>query len=241
MSDLRLVIYKDQHSPRSISLSTRTLYRTLVLGSFASLFFIGATILLIKLYLRGPTKISVPSHDDQSDSIIGPTNSPEELIRALRDEIELSKSRLQNAQALQNAPKELDSKNPALGLFSPIVTDKTQSGPFVKIANFKYSPGDGKSPLTLTFELHNAGSAEIVQKGYIVVLARNDSSLLGYPNIFRNSGPYLIDFEKGETFQVARFRLVNAQFSAERAKNFQILIFSRSGELLINTMHEVSN
>ena len=43
--------------------------------------------------------------------------------------------------------------------------------------------------------------------------------------------------EKGETFQVARFRMVNAQFDAP-ADTFQILIFTRKGELLINTMYE---
>ncbi|MBI3543489.1 MAG: hypothetical protein HY075_09480 [Deltaproteobacteria bacterium] len=170
---------------------------------------------------------------------MGPSNSLESQNRALRDQVDLLGSRLQNALAAQKAPREIDKKNPALALFSPVVIDHTQDQNQVVISNIRTSRNKDKTT-NLTFELHNAHEGESTEKGYIVVLARSELGLWSYPNAFNNTGPYLLDFEKGETFQVARFRMVNAQFDAD-AQSFQILIFTRNGQLLINQLFEMKN
>lgn len=241
MSDIRLVLYKNNRAPRSIALSTRMIYRTMALAMLGAFLLVVSTGAAIHLFLAARAKTSQATSASSAtadENDIGPSNSADAQNKSLRDEIELLRVRLQNTAAAQAALKEIDKKNPALALFSPLVTDRTQSQDQVRIANFSYSKNRDKTS-TLTFELHNAHEGESTEKGYLVVLARGTSGLFAYPNTFAPTGPYLLDFERGETFQVARFRMVNAQFEAE-AQHFQVLIFTRKGELLINTMHEVN-
>ncbi len=196
----------------------------------------------VRFYLAARAKTSQTTsatHAAFEDESSVPSNSIEAQNRALKDEVDQLRSRLQNAAAAQSAPREIDKKNPALALFSPIVVDRTQNQNQVTIANIKSAKGKDKTS-TLTFELHNAHEGESTEKGYIIVLARGEAGLYAYPNAFNATSPYLVDFEKGETFQVARFRAVNAQFQGD-AQHFQILIFTRNGQLLINTMHEVDS
>ena len=239
MSDIRLVLYKDNRVPRSIALTTRMIYRTMFLSMLGGLMLILSLGTAVRFYLaaRAKTSQTTSATRAQEDPDSLPSNSIEAQNRALKDEIDQLRSRLQNAAAAQSAPREIDKKNPALALFSPIVVDHTQNQSQVTIANIKSAKGKDKTS-TLTFELHNAHEGESTEKGYIIVLARGESGLFAYPNAFNSNSPYLIDFEKGETFQVARFRMVNAQFEGD-AQHFQILIFTRNGQLLVNTMHEV--
>jgi hypothetical protein len=240
MSDLKIVLYKDNLAPRSISLNHRILYRILIAGVCIGLLLILSLSLAVKFYLHGQANFahSTATETMTIGSDLGPTNSSEDQNKLLKDQLDQLNAKLQNAAAVQAAPKEIDSKNPALALFAPIVSDKTKDQNSVMIREFRYSKVNGKSPATLTFELHNANAGNSTEKGYIVVLGKNETELLAYPNVFNKAGPYLLDFEKGETFQVARFRLVNAQFSAD-AKYFQVFIFKRNGELLVNTHYEV--
>lgn len=240
MPEIKIVLYKDNRAPRSIALSTQTLYKTMFLTTTAALLLLLSTGAAVKYYLAARAKAPQEKQSGSSaidDSDTGPGNSIEAQNKALRDEVDQLHSRLQNAAATLNTPREIDKKNPALALFSPIVLDRTHEQDLVLISNIKatHNPKDRTS--TLTFELHNTHAGESTQKGYIIVLGRGDSGLLAYPNAFNIAGPYLIDFEKGETFQVARFRMVNAQFEGD-ARNFQILIFTRNGNLLVNTMYE---
>lgn len=240
MSDIRLVLYKDNRAPKSIALSTRMLYRSMLLTAFGAALLITSAGLAAKFYLLAKAKNAQATSTANSslDNEMGPSNSLEALNKGLHDEIEQLRSQLANAAATQAAPKEIDKRNPALALFSPIVVDRAQNQNQVRIVNIKSSVANKIT--TLTFELHNAHEGESTEKGYIVVLGRGENVLHAYPNAFNRTGPFLLDFEKGETFQVARFRMVNAQFEG-KANQFQILIFTRRGELLINTMHEVKN
>lgn len=239
MSDIKIVLYKENRAPRSIALSTQIIYRILFLAMFMGVLVILSLGMATRFYFLSREKTSqvAPAAASTSDDV-GPSNSIDEQNRWLRDQVEQLKSRLQTAQATQSAPKEIDKKNPALALFGPTVVDRTQDQNQIVIKNFRFSHTTGKSPATLTFELYNAHPGESTEKGYIVVLARNDNGLDAYPHVFHKTGPYLLDFENGETFQVARFRLVNATFEAD-AKHFQVLIFTRKGEILINTLFEV--
>lgn len=242
MSDIKLVLYKENRAPRSIALSTRMVYRTLFVAMAFGILVAVSVGLAARFYLVSRAKLSQTTMpiSNQNPDEVGPSNSLDDQVRSLQDQLDQSNAKLKNAAATMAAPREIDKKNPALALFSPVVTDRSPNQNQIVISNFRYAKGGGKGPSTLTFDLHNAHPGESVEKGYIVVLARNESGLFAYPNIFNKAGAYLLDFEKGETFQVARFRLVNAQFDVD-AQNFQILIFTRNGELLINQSHEVKS
>jgi hypothetical protein len=242
MPEIKVVLYQGNSTPRSIALTTRTVYRTLFLSALLALALVISTAAAVKFYLLSHEKNAAnapPKASSQDDGLVGPKNTLEEQNKSLTDQVDQLRSRIANMNAARSSPREIDKKSPALALFSPVITDRAQSQNQVEMKAIKYSKKGARSPATLTFELHNANPASgTVEKGYIVVLARAENQLLAYPNVFTKSGPYLLDFEMGETFQVARFRMVNAEFD-EDSRHFQILIFGRNGDLLINASYEV--
>ena len=161
--------------------------------------------------------------------------------KTLQDQVDELSNKLKNQAAIAASTKEIDKKNPALALFAPIVTDKTKAQEQIVIKNITYTPaGSNSSNTVLSFELHNPKPDEGSQKGYIVVVARTEKGLFAYPSVFQSSGHYLLDFEKGETFNIARFRMAHATFDLPTSPDsFQIFLFSRAGELLINELHEL--
>jgi hypothetical protein len=94
--------------------------------------------------------------------------------------------------------------------------------------------------MTLQFDLShsNPDSGQAV-RGYIVVLLRSGNSVLSYPaSVFNLKDPAILNYTKGETFGVSRYRQVFAEF-----KNlpkiigpivFQILLFSHDGNVILS-------
>jgi uncharacterized small protein (DUF1192 family) len=218
------------------------------------LFLGGATLigialfgLMLRAYISHRGSVGAETVTERSGLLdqYGPINNAEELIKKLKDDIDRLNAQLKNAQAERDSARDLDTQHPVLGLFSPTVTDNTKTAPQILTKNFTYNKGNTREPTSLSFELHNSEPGQSVQKGYIVVLARTKNALYSYPNVFNQKGPFILDFEKGESFQVSRFRVVNAQFDQidqvkDPVSQFQILIFRRNGELLLNLSSEVS-
>lgn len=221
MPDLKLVVYKTNQAPRTFRFTSWMIYRTFILISVCTLITIICLALATRFYLKSRSQ-ALPVQEA--------TLTPD-----LKDQIETLEARLKNQADIQKMPKEMDSKNPTLALFAPIISDQTLKQQKVALKNFKIS--QNQKTISLTFELHNQQEPSGAQKGYIVVLAKGSDELKAYPKIFNIAGPYLLDFEKGETFNVQRFRSVNASFTIDSnvvIKNFQVLIFERNGDLLIN-------
>ncbi len=220
--------------------------RILVGTSLLLMVILAALGLVTRWHLMGraPLATSPSGQSSVSPDTYGPFNSAEEQTKTLQDEVDRLQSRIKNLMTEKESPKDLDNRSPVLALFPPTVSDQTKSQQLVMAKNFSFSAGNGKEPMTLTFELHNSEPGMSVQKGYIVVLARTKNAVKAYPNVLNPKGPYLVDFERGESFQVSRFRMVNAQFDTYDARdpvsNFQILIFKRTGEVLLNLTTEVS-
>lgn len=89
---------------------------------------------------------------------------------------------------------------------------------------------------SLHFNLSNKKPQKRIH-GYIIVLAKSKSGLHTYPKkAFQQNSPVLLDYTKGETFNIRRFRVTKAQFtnlpSPPETLKFQILIFSSKGKIL---------
>lgn len=235
MSDLKVVLYKENSQPRSLELSTKTVYKTLTFISLLSVALIASVILGLRAHFSKGKAISTQTANIEiGDGSAG--NSPEDQIRTLKDQVEQMNQKLKNQALVAGSNKEIDKTNPALALFAPIIKDETKSSK-VDAKNFKFSPASAKNPATLSFELHNTDPESGSQKGYIIVLARSENTIDSYPDTMLTNSPYLIDFEKGETFNIARFRMANAQFnhlSNTNPKSLQVFIFNREGGLWIN-------
>jgi hypothetical protein len=87
------------------------------------------------------------------------------------------------------------------------------------------------------FELHNTDPDQKAARGYIVVLAKTPGFLMTYPDgVFSTNQNIVLDFTKGETFGVSRFRQARATFRAEplegKKANYQVLLFANDGRVI---------
>jgi hypothetical protein len=91
--------------------------------------------------------------------------------------------------------------------------------------------------IELSFELHNIDNDQKQVRGYIVALAKSSDFLFVYPaGAFSPKENIILNFAKGETFAISRFRAAQAIFKNVPASagkiNYQILLFSWEGKLL---------
>src|SRR5690606_36619076 len=92
------------------------------------------------------------------------------------------------------------------------------------------------------FDLINNHADEDRLSGYITVLQFHSYRVNFYPNLALNSESQLIQYNRGESFTVSRFRPVIAQFPVpSNSANvwYKVYTFSREGSLLsINSTKE---
>jgi hypothetical protein len=124
-----------------------------------------------------------------------------------------------------------------LQLFGPRAILLNEENTNIRVKNARVSHEDGKE--TLIFEIHNVDPQQQQERGYIVALAKTNDLLMVYPpNAFNPSQNIVLDFTKGETFGVSRFREARATFPAAALANrhprFQILLFSTDGRVIAN-------
>ena len=111
-----------------------------------------------------------------------------------------------------------------------------------------YLPGgEGPWPVVIEYDPYRKDEVDseisfytrLPERGYIVALAKTNDLLMVYPpNAFNPSQNIVLDFTKGETFGVSRFREARATFPAAALTNrhprFQILLFSTDGRVIAN-------
>lgn len=237
MKDIKLLLFKDYYAPRTFSIGSSQIKQMGYVGALLIMWALLGSFLAGKFYLKSrfannPSDAPIIQSQDMSQFDQEAAN-PDSVV-TLKDKVTALEAQLKSLREPTTTPKALDTR-PLFSLFGSQVTDNTTelTGVPAKVAiqNFKLSTTNNKT--LLTFELHNRTPGESVEKGYLAVLAKTENGIYSYPDIINSTGNVLFNFERGETFQVARFRMVNAQF-ATTAKHFQILIFNRTGGLLIN-------
>ena len=108
---------------------------------------------------------------------------------------------------------------------------------FVKIRNPQVTKD--KNNLYLSFELQNTDPAQKQERGYIVVLAKSSDMVYSYPaGAFSPRDNILLNYTKGETFGISRFREAKADFPLKyvdgKVLDFQILLFNTEGKIISN-------
>lgn len=96
-----------------------------------------------------------------------------------------------------------------------------------------------KNNLYLSFELQNTDPAQKQERGYIVVLAKSNDMIYSYPaGAFSPRDNILLNYTKGETFGISRFREAKADFPLKyvdgKVLDFQILLFNTEGKIISN-------
>jgi hypothetical protein len=171
----------------------------------------------------------------------GPVDSElQKEVAGLRQEIAQLSARLEDRKSL--APEANDSLIQFFGSRSTLMPEAQSA---MRIKNPRVTKDAASKEITLSFELHNVDPQQNQQRGYIVALAKTPDLLLTYPNYaLKPNENILLDFTKGETFAVSRFREAKATFPSgpleNRKTSYQILLFAHDGRVIGN-MHVEGN
>lgn len=165
-----------------------------------------------------------------------PPSDPElqKEVTGLRADNARLNSLLDNRQPLPTSGAQ-----PLLQFFGPRSSLVAESESVMRIRNAKLGQGAGAGQLALDFELHNVDPQQRQEKGYIVALAKTGDALIAYPPaLFAPKQNIFLDFTRGETFAVSRFRQARATFPAAslegKKPSFQVILFGTDGKVLAN-------
>lgn len=242
------MLIRGNGSPRSFRIRIRAIKRALIGLSFLislslgiALFFAGVYLVRGVQSLPSPPKAQVaeeaPKKEGIWNSVSGMLDkkvvSDEETLRelsGLRDDLARAQAKLESRQNLANG-----SGAGLLQFFGPHSSLMAPTESFMEIKNSRiFREGD---KFVVDFELHNTDPQQRQIRGYILVLAKSADFIMVYPeNAFSPKDNILVNFTKGETFGVSRFRTGRATFLAAplegKKPNFQIVLFNMDGKVL---------
>jgi hypothetical protein len=237
---LTVVLIRGNGTPRSFRLAVPELQRSVfTLGlSFLALVLLGVTSVGFYFYERKhllldqlpKITVSAPAPVSSNPNPISSDEQAKELA-GLREELAKINTQLDQRQPL---PTDNNSKV-FLQFLSARNVSVAEGEALVKIQNAQ--PHRVGNDIQLSFELHNIDSEQKKVRGYIVALAKSPDFLFVYPSgAFSQKENIILNFAKGETFAISRFRAAQAIFKNVPVGgppiNYQILLFSWEGKLL---------
>ncbi len=250
---ITLLLFKDNRSPRTLQFSERWFHKLSILIGFFVITAIASSLLALNYFQK--LRATDPTHLQELEQEIGRLK---ETNHRLETKEESKESSTQNSAPPSNA-----SPLPATAAIAKPIENIT-GAPYLfsglpQVQNPKAPPPEGELPITLTSpKIYWKGQTLVVnfalqytkedkgnQQGKIIVLARGEETLLGYPEaLFQDAGrAALIDPSKGEYFSVSRFREVNAEFgplsSKKLLKEVELIILNSAGEILIHQIHPI--
>jgi hypothetical protein len=241
--DLTVILLRGNGSPRTFRLSLPALQRSLTALGFVFAFAIAAAVLLLiwNLFHFTPYRAEAPPAAPYAASPIAAAapSSPDAGLGEdeLRKEVAGLHEDIARLNAQANGRKDLENgaNGGLLQFFGPRNVPETDT--VMQVKNVKVARNASGREIYVDFELHNTDPDQKQRRGYIVVLAKTPSLLLSYPeNVFNPSQNIVLDFTRGETFAVSRFRQARATFQAGplegRHPRFQVLLFSDEGKVI---------
>ncbi len=224
-SDLTLVLMRSNGAARTFRLPMSKIKREILL-----LCFVLGTLLLSALFFSG-LYIYENYIAFETDSLVQTNKRQLQEIVALSGKLEKAQLSLgKNTPATVGFREDVGALN-LFGKESALLENQA-----VEIINPRVIKNRETDEVLLKFDLSN-NSAKERTRGYILTIAKSKNAIYAYPSgVLQPIGSVLFDYKKGETFSIARFRSVTAQFLApsitEEELHFQILIFSPSGKIL---------
>jgi len=258
--DLTVVLLRGNGSPRSFRVSLPALHRSLTaVGFLFALAILASLVLLGFSFLRNinPSaqdpiaEAPAPKTDSPGlwqqikgsvQSPAGPTDSElQKEVVGLRQEIAQLGARLEDRKTL-----EADSASPLIQFFGSRSSLVPEAQTAMRIKNPRVTKDNAAKLVVLNFELHNVDPQQNQQRGYILAIAKTPDMLLTYPSYaLKPNENVLLDFTKGETFAVSRFREAKATFPLAplegRKASYQILLFAHDGRVIGNVHVDGAN
>jgi hypothetical protein len=261
--DLTVVLLRGNGSPRSFRVSLPALHRSLTaVGFLFALAILASLVLLGFSLLRNITPPQTPIAQAPADTQAPPASSPglwqqlkgsvqspagptdselQKEVVGLRQEIAQLGARLEDRKTL-----EADAASPLIQFFGSRSSLVPEAQTAMRIKNPRVTKDTAAKEVVLDFELHNVDPQQSQQRGYILAIAKTPDMLLTYPSYaLKPNENVLLDFTKGETFAVSRFREAKATFPLApldgRKASYQILLFAHDGRVIGNVHVDGAN
>lgn len=225
--DLTLIIYNTPKPPKYIKINKGLVKSLLFIIPFMVILSVTSS-LFTSFYMK--RKLEVVQSKEP------------EKIKALKDEKTVLSDKI---TVLERSNKELTEKISAgttesglgatqLALFNtPLGFEDLREKNLAKIDSITNKSSNGK--VTLKFNLTNNQEGDQKLSGFITVVQYHAQGLSLYPNIALTTQSPLLQYSKGESFYVSRFRPVIAEFNLPQSSKsvwYKIFIFNRTGNLL---------
>lgn len=234
-------------------MSLPLLHRSLTTMGFAFAFAILASVVLLGFSLVRPLVLPFPSAAPTISRPVVSADPAAPKPAEGADQSELEKEVVGLRQDLANLNAKLDARkdlpsggsSALLQFFGPRSSLVPEAESVMRVRNAKaVRDGSGKQ-IFLNFELHNVDPRQRQERGYIVALGKTPDNMVTYPaGVFAPNQNIVLDFTKGETFAVSRFRQARANFPAAplegKRASYQILLFGTDGRVLANQHVEES-
>lgn len=238
--DLTVILLRGNGSPRTFRLPLPALQRSLTALGFAFALAVLAAIFffLLNLFRFTPDRVDIPSLLPSVTAVTSSTATPASGSKEdeLQKEVTGLREDIAKLNFAANGRKPLaPGANPGLlQFFGP--TNVAAEEKEIQVKNAKIVRDSAKN-IYLDFEIHNVDPEQKPVRGYIVVMAKTPAFLAVYPEgAFNPSQNVVLDFTKGETFSVSRFRQVRATFSGVplegKKPKFQALLFKTDGSVI---------
>lgn len=257
--ELTVVFLRGNGSPRTFRVPVQAVQRSLTAFAFAFCFALLAAFFFFGLNLLRPSAEyaplnpapvatttpapvpveTAPAGDSKGiwQKIAGSSESSGSELQKEVDGLRQDNARLNSQLDSRKDLPDATNSQAVLQLFGPrsVVMSDTETS--IRVRNAKMT-SDGKE-ISLAFELHNTDPQQKQERGYIVAIAKTNEMLMVYPPVaFAPSQNIVLDFTKGETFGISRFRAAKATFNAAplagKHPRFQILLFSTDGRIIAN-------
>ena len=152
-------------------------------------------------------------------------------------EAEIKKLQASNTtltQKIATGTENLGTASSLLALIkTPLGFEDLRDKKMARVENFSHQASNNK--VVFKFDLINNQNGNNRLSGYITVVQFHSYGATFYPNLSLSSESQQIQYNKGESFTVSRFRPVIAEFpSPTNSANvwYKVYIFSREGNLL---------
>lgn len=219
-----LVLYADQKVGRSFELKRShikfviTIITLLVLSS-----------LILSLYLVGNVKNIRERAQLKVPQIIEELKTEKDELSKINADLEKT-----NKDYLKKISSTQVTTNALMPLFNPTIGSKDISDKdILNIDNIDIK--QAKSEIKFDFDIIN-NRIDSKASGYIFILMKNKDKISLYPENALSFDDAISAFNRGETFNISRFRKVNGFFKETLGKrdrpSFKIFIFNKTGDLL---------
>lgn len=271
--DLTIVLLRGNGSPRSFRISLPALHRSLTTMGFVFALLILASVVLLGFSLLRNRPVSAPPQVEIAESpepVKSPGNYVESLpaeeatkpgiwsklkgaVEPVKSDSETEKEVVGLREDIARLNAQLDgrkdlpapSSSTLLQLIGPRSELMPEAESVIRIRNANTSRDQATKQVLLDFELHNVDPSQRQARGYIVALAKTQDLVSSYPGgLFAPAQNILLDYTKGETFAISRFRQARATFPLGpldgRKVSYQIILFATDGKIIANSHVEES-